>query len=167
MGMIYSRGCEYGIRAMAYLANQATGHYYTAKEIARADGIPAHFLAKTLQKLAQQGLLRSFKGPTGGFCLGRPARQITLYDIVVTIDGLTDFTRCAVGFADCTDKTPCPMHDQWSKVREDIKQFMLNQTVADLARTVAEKKGLLLAQKIRRQAKPKTKPPSQPQGEVQ
>ena len=145
--MIYSRGCEYAIRALAYMANQSDTRFVSAKEIGKKEGVPTFFLAKTLQKLAKAGVLRSFKGPTGGFGLARPPKRITLYDIVEAIDGTSDLNRCAAGLVACSDAAPCPLHHQFKKVREQVKQYLRRQTVADLARTVAEKKRLLSRRK--------------------
>jgi len=67
--MIYSRSAEYAIRAFVHLAQVPEGKYAMVKNIAEQEEIPAHFLAKILQQLARKGLLRSSKGPTGGFAL--------------------------------------------------------------------------------------------------
>jgi DNA-binding IclR family transcriptional regulator len=67
--MIYSRSAEYAIRAFVHLAQVNEGKYAMVKNIAEQEDIPAHFLAKILQQLARKGLLRSSKGPTGGFAL--------------------------------------------------------------------------------------------------
>ena len=74
--MIYSRSAEYAIRAFVHLAQVPEGKYAMVKNIAEQEDIPAHFLAKILQQLARKGLLRSSKGPTGGFALRvEPARS--------------------------------------------------------------------------------------------
>ena len=67
--MIYSRSAEYAIRAFVHLATVPEGKYAMVKNIAEQEEIPAHFLAKILQQLARKGLLRSSKGPTGGFAM--------------------------------------------------------------------------------------------------
>ena len=72
--MIYSRSAEYAIRAFVHLAQVQEGKYAMVKNIAEQEDIPAHFLAKILQQLARKGLLRSSKGPTGGFSLRRARR---------------------------------------------------------------------------------------------
>ena len=75
--MIYSRSAEYAIRAFVHLAQVQEGKYAMVKNIAEQEDIPAHFLAKILQQLARKGLLRSSKGPTGGFALRvDPARFV-------------------------------------------------------------------------------------------
>ena len=94
--MIYSRSAEYAIRAFIFLATVPEGKYAMVKQIAEQCDIPAHFLAKILQQMARKGFLRSSKGPTGGFCLRMPADEISMLQLVDTIDGLTDFTLDAM-----------------------------------------------------------------------
>jgi len=86
--MIYSRSAEYAIRAFVHLAQVPEGKYAMVKNIAEQEDIPAHFLAKILQQLARKGLLRSSKGPTGGFALRVDPAEIRLLDIVEALDGL-------------------------------------------------------------------------------
>jgi Rrf2 family protein len=80
--MIYSRSSEYAIRAFVHLAQVHDGKYVMVKNIAAQEDIPAHFLAKILQQLARKDLLRSSKGPTGGFALRGDPNEIRLLDIV-------------------------------------------------------------------------------------
>jgi Rrf2 family protein len=75
--MIYSRSAEYAIRSFVYLARIPDGKFAMARHIAKEEQIPAHFLAKILQELTRKGLLRSNKGPSGGFSLRVPANQRT------------------------------------------------------------------------------------------
>jgi len=109
--MIYSRSSEYAIRAFVHLAQVPAGKYAMVKQIAAQEDIPTHFLAKILQQLARKGLLRSSKGPTGGFSLRVPADEIRLVDIVEALDGLSEYEKCASGLAECSDDMPCALHD--------------------------------------------------------
>ena len=111
--MIYSRSAEYAIRAFVHLAQVQEGKYAMVKNIAEQEDIPAHFLAKILQQLARKGLLRSSKGPTGGFALRVEPTEIRLLDIVEALDGLAPYQQCASGLSECSDDMPCSMHDSW------------------------------------------------------
>src|SRR5271157_5579687 len=99
--MIYSRKSEYAIRAFVNLARVPDGKYAMVKNIAAAEEIPAHFLAKILQELARKGLLRSSKGPTGGFALRVDPADVHLVDIVDALDGLAAYQQCASGLSEC------------------------------------------------------------------
>ena len=93
--MIYSRSAEYAIRACVHLALAPEGRFVMARVIAEREDIPAHFLAKILQELARKGMLKSNKGPSGGFALRIAPEKLRLLDIVEALDGqaLADSAR--------------------------------------------------------------------------
>ncbi len=141
--MIYSRSAEYAIRAFVYLAQVPSGKFAMVKQIAEESDIPAHFLAKILQQLARQGFLRSSKGPTGGFSLRYPSTDITLLQIVESIDGLADYQRCIGGMTECNDQMRCGMHDSWKALRGRIIEYLEGTTVEDLAEALEVKRRAL------------------------
>jgi Rrf2 family iron-sulfur cluster assembly transcriptional regulator len=141
--MIYSRSTEYAIRAFVNLAQVPEGKYAMVRQIAEQEGIPAHFLAKILQQLARKGMLRSSKGPTGGFCLRTPAKDVNLVQLVEALDGLTDYQKCVSGLAECTDDAPCGMHDSWKALRSRIMDYLEKTTIADLAAALEQKRKAL------------------------
>jgi Rrf2 family protein len=149
--MIYSRSAEYAIRAFIFLATVPEGKYAMVKQIAEQCDIPAHFLAKILQQMARKGFLRSSKGPTGGFCLRMPAAEISMLQLVDTIDGLTDYERCPGGMTECNDSAPCGMHDTWKALRSRIMEYLEHTSIEDLAKALEQKKkSLEKVHKIRR-----------------
>jgi Rrf2 family protein len=137
--MIYSRSAEYAIRAFVQLATEPMGKYSMVKTVAEQTGVPSHFLAKILQQLARQGLLKSSKGPTGGFCLRSHPSEINLLKIVESIDGLQAYTRCQSGFAECSDDTPCGMHDSWKVLRQRIMDYLEQTSIEDVAKALEQK----------------------------
>ncbi len=145
--MIYSNACEYAIRALTYLARNSE-QACLAKEISQGEKIPHYFLSKILQDLARKGLLKSMKGPGGGFRLAKSAEKLTLYEIKKAIDGVADLDECAVGLARCNDHMPCPLHDTFKPLREQIKEYLQTTTLADMASAVEKKR----ASKARRKA---------------
>jgi Rrf2 family protein len=138
--MIYSRSAEYAIRACIDMAELETGTFAMVKQIAERTGAPSHFLSKILQQLAREGLLRSNKGPTGGFCLRMPAQEMSLWTIVSTIDGTERYQRCSVGFAECNDDQPCPMHDGWKALRAGVMGYLEGTSISDLAKAAVIKR---------------------------
>jgi Rrf2 family protein len=131
--MIYSRSAEYAIRAFMHLASVPPGKYAMVKNVAEQSDIPTHFLAKILQQLARKGFLRSSKGPTGGFALRKPAAEITMLELVESIDGLADYQRCPGGMSECNDDQPCGLHDSWKLLRDRIIEYLERTTIAELA----------------------------------
>jgi len=148
--MIYSRSSEYAIRAFVHLAQVPDGRYAMVKNIAEGEDIPAHFLAKILQQLARKGLLRSSKGPTGGFALRVDAGEIRLLDIVEALDGLAPYQQCASGLSECNDDMPCSMHDSWVALRSRIMDYLGKNSIADLAKALDQKKKNLAIAKSRK-----------------
>ncbi len=141
--MIYSRSAEYAIRAFVHLASVPAGKYAMVKNIAAEADIPAHFLAKILQQLARKNLLKSSKGPTGGFCLRIPAEQVSMKQLVEAVDGLGDFQRCPAGMAECNDNMPCGMHDSWKELRSRIIEYLEHTSIANLAKSLQQKRKAL------------------------
>jgi Rrf2 family iron-sulfur cluster assembly transcriptional regulator len=149
--MIYSRSTEYAIRAMIPLAQVSDGKYTMVKTIAEQEDIPTHFLAKILQQLARKGLLRSSKGPQGGFTLQLKADQIRLLDIVEALDGLEAYGIGANGNGHKGGANFCETHREWLVLRNQILDYLKGNTVADLARSL-ELKRRTLARKSRKKA---------------
>jgi Rrf2 family protein len=84
--MRLSARADYALRAAIELAAAGTSHV-TAEQLAKAQEIPPKFLEAILTQLRRAGLIRSQRGPDGGFWLARPANQISLADIIRAIDG--------------------------------------------------------------------------------
>ena len=141
--MIYFNACEYGIRALVYLVGRGEGKRVLLKEIAEGETIPGPFLGKVFQILVKAGLLKSSKGPGGGYELARKPTEITLYDVRTAIDGDKDLDGCAAGLSECTDTQRCPLHDSWKPIRESIKTYLATTTLLDMAQAVEQKKLLI------------------------
>ena len=140
--MIYSRSAEYAIRSFVYLARVPNGKFTMAKTVAEKEQIPAHFLAKILQELTRKGLLRSSKGPSGGFALRTPASQIRLLDLVEALDGRT--------LAESLDQAPWNL-DSWKDLHSRIMDYLERNTIADVAKALDNKKAA--AEKSKRRVK--------------
>jgi Rrf2 family transcriptional regulator, iron-sulfur cluster assembly transcription factor len=149
--LLYSKASEYALRALTHLAGRMPEGFTLLRQITDAEEIPYAFLSKIFHELVQAKLLRSAKGPGGGYALARPASSISLYEIKDAVEGTVDLERCAVGLDHCTDGMPCPQHDVWKKLRQEIKHYLQQTTLADMERAVREKRALLARE--RRQAR--------------
>lgn len=138
--MIFSKAAEYAIRACIDMAVLEPGAFAMGKHIAERTGAPTPFLLKILQQLTRDRILRSNKGPTGGFALRVTPTDLTLRRIVAVVDGEDDEPRCIAGFNECTDTTPCPMHDSWKPLRSGIMDYLDRTTIAALAEAAAVKR---------------------------
>ena len=136
---MFSTSCHYGLQAMLYIAMHSSEEKNVElKLIAEEQDIPRHFLSKILQQLVKSNLLISMKGPTGGFKLAKSSEDTTLIEIVAAIDGLGVFNKCGIGFKQCNDKNPCPIHDEFKKVRKEVENLFRSKNLQTLINDVKE-----------------------------
>ncbi|GAB1464061.1 RrF2 family transcriptional regulator [Pedobacter sp.] len=137
---MFSKTCEYAIRAMIYIAQKSkTGNRVGIKEIALGIDSPEHFIAKILQDLGKKDLVQSAKGPTGGFYHDAQSLEKSLADVVRAIDGDKIFTGCGLGLKQCSEDRPCPIHNQFKKVRGEIKLMLENAKVGELSEELEQR----------------------------
>ncbi len=131
MPALLNKTTEYGIRTVIYIALNST-KYLTTKEVAKELKIPRHFLAKVVQKLAKAKIIYSKRGKNGGFILKKSPDKLKIIDIVLALEGDDLFKKCVLGLPSCSDKNPCPVHQNWSIIREQIKQMLSDRTLSEL-----------------------------------
>lgn len=128
-----SKTCEYGIRAVLFIATHATARQkYGIRTIAKELDIPVYFLSKILQILTKRKLVSSVKGPNGGFYLNNAQLDRSLLDIVDAIDGLDIFEQCGLGLKKCSNHRPCPVHERFKAHREGIKKLMASKSIGEM-----------------------------------
>jgi len=132
--MKLTRGGEYGIRGVLYLAQQDNGKISMLSAIAKAQDVPPRFLAKIFQALARAGIVRSYRGAKGGFSLGRAAGEITIKDVIEAIEGPIYLNVCLVGPGECTRDKICPMHRVWEEAQEKMMGVLGRANFADLVK---------------------------------
>lgn len=119
--------------ALTLLARLKPGEYAGASQIAAKVGAPRNYLGKLLKKLASEGLVESQKGFGGGFRLALSPTKIALYDIVEPLDRVSRWEGCFLGRARCSAKSPCALHEHWSKIREHYLDFLKSTTIDQIA----------------------------------
>lgn len=134
--MILSQTAVYALRAMLHLAERPDDLPVRVDDIASALDVPRNYLSKILHVLARQGLLKSTRGPGGGFRLARSPGRTTLLEVAGHFDDM-DGERCLLGRPECRDDDPCPAHGQWKEVAAGLHAFFRNTTIADIARSPA------------------------------
>lgn len=130
---MFSKACEYGIRAVIYIANESINNKRpNISEIAKAIDSPVPFTAKICQQLARSGVVLSKKGPTGGFYINKDS-TLTLMEVVSAIDGDKIFHGCVLGLPQCSPDHPCSVHDQYKDIRGNMKRMCEQTIILDLA----------------------------------
>ena len=144
---MFSKTCEYALRAMIFIAQKSKAGYKAGiKEIVKEIDAPEHFVAKILQDLVRKGFVQSLKGPTGGFYLEQSSLQYSFADIVKAIDGDKLFTGCGLGLKNCSELKPCPIHNEFKKVRENIYKMLENARIGEFSKQL-EKNLIFLKRK--------------------
>jgi len=131
--MKLTRGGEYGIRGVMYLAQHDDGKVSMLSTIAKAQDVPPRFLAKIFQALAKAGVVKSHRGAKGGFSLGRPASEITMKDVIEAIEGPICLNLCLITEGECSRDKICPAHAIWEEAQGKMMDVLSRANFADLA----------------------------------
>lgn len=142
MSIIFSRSCQYALQAVIYMARVNNGRPVQLRKISDTLNIPHHFLGKILQILVRSHIVQSTKGLNGGFQLVMPASDIRLADIVRAVDGDSVMEDCILGFPECKESAPCPLHEEWSESKDIIVKLFDETTVDRLTTKLATKLGI-------------------------
>ena len=128
-----SRKIDYGLRAMIYLASIPSDSVIPFREIARQMDVPEDFLAKILKTLVDQGLVRSTRGPHGGYALARPPSAISFLDVIEAVEGPVALNVCLDGEDACGHSTACTMVQVWRQGQERMLDVYRQSKLSDLA----------------------------------
>lgn len=127
-----SQATGYAIQALSYL--DETGSEWTqGKVVADQTDAPRGYLTQILHALGKAGLLHTKRGYKGGYRLVRPARKISLLEVVHAVDGKDCMGRCLLGQAVCSDLRACPTHDFWKVEKVRIEKRLASISLADVA----------------------------------
>ena len=102
--------------------------------VSKAQDIPLSFLSKILQQLAAAGIIRSYKGSAGGFCLARPAVEITFLEVITAVEGPLALNQCLVQPSRCDRSEECPIHPIWKRAQTGLERVLESITFADILR---------------------------------
>ena len=132
---MFSKACEYGIRASIYIAKQSQlDRKVSLVDVANAIESPSAYTSKILQILSRNKITISEKGPTGGFSINKnELNTLKLCTIVEAIDGNDIYVGCGLGLKKCNEKMPCSVHNQFKSIRHELKMMLENTTVKSLA----------------------------------
>ncbi len=131
--MQITRAGEYGMLGLLALARRPLGEVVMLDVISREEDVPVSFLGKIFQNLARTGLVRSARGSGGGFCLNRAATEITVLEVIESIEGRISFQRCLEDEPDCEHVTGCALCGLFAEAQDRVKQVFASTTVAALA----------------------------------
>ncbi len=131
---------EYGIRAMLFLAMHDQDGTVTSHEIARHQGIPEPYLRQILALLSKSRLIHSNRGPQGGHVLARPSSEISVRDVLVTLEGQTTSVEQILALPCCMEAGPehCAIGELLLGVKRVVDDMLEATSLETLARRQAE-----------------------------
>ncbi len=124
---------DYGVRALVELAMHFGEGQVQASEIAYKQGIPEAYLEQVMTALNKFGLVRSRRGPQGGYTLGMDPADITLSMVMTTLEGNTSPLDCITSPTDCMFSDSCAQQEVWKSVEDSIQSVLSNTTLAHIA----------------------------------
>lgn len=138
--MQVTRAVDYGIRALVLMARQPEGTRHFLHQLSERGDLPRNYLVKVMKSLTSKGIVRSYRGIKGGFCLGRQPGQISLRDVIEAIDGPVAILPCLAEPAanGCHFKACCAARVRFASIREDVLRQLAGSTIEELASAQAE-----------------------------
>lgn len=128
---MFSQTAEYALRVIVYLAGRSD-RPATTREIAQATHVPEGYLAKVLQGLGHIGLVNSQRGLHGGFVLGKSSSNLTLFDVVTSVDPIPRVRNCPLALATHNGNNLCSLHKRLDDAFAQVERIFKEATIADL-----------------------------------
>lgn len=135
--MRISSRCEYGLRAMVFLAAREDLRPVPLPEIAAGEGIPAPFLERILARLRDSGLVKATRGVTGGYQLAHLPGDIAVGDVVTALEGPLSLVGCVPDDGGCERAESCASRVVWRRLDSAISGALNSITLEDLTREAA------------------------------
>lgn len=133
MRLELTRRGDYAIRSVIALARIADGTRLSVRQLADAEGIPVRFLPQVMADLGRAGLVEAVAGRTGGYRLARPAREMTLLDVIEAVEGNIRRHTCVLRGGACGVDGACAVHSVFSDAQDDLLARIARATVASVA----------------------------------
>jgi Rrf2 family protein len=129
----FTKRADYGLMAINYIVTHGDEGAVSAKRIAEEFGIPQELLAKVLQRLARKGFITSHNGPKGGYVLARSAEEITVGEVLRTLEGPINIVSC-IDDLTCPQFSRCNLRRPVQKIQASISFLLDTMTLGELSR---------------------------------
>jgi len=128
-----SKLTDYAVLVMVELSAE-TGSVLSAQALADRCGLEVPTVSKVMKMLARSGLVKSFRGPNGGYRAGRSPEAISVADVICAIEGPIAMTECSVHEGLCSVEANCSARDNWRKVSRAVAGALEDISLADMCR---------------------------------
>jgi Rrf2 family transcriptional regulator, iron-sulfur cluster assembly transcription factor len=133
---------RYAVMAMADLARHGSGQAVPLSQISERQRITVAYLEQLFQQLRRAGLVESARGRTGGYRLGRPAREITVAEVMAAVDEGVRMTRCMGHESEtCMAGERCLTHNLWEALGDEIATFLGAVSLEDVVNGLPDRVG--------------------------
>ena len=127
-----SKLSDYAIIILGYMA-RTPGATFAATELSESAGVAAPTVSKVLKALARADVVRSTRGPRGGYQLARPPEKTTVAHIISALEGPIALTECSLDHVQCEQSHSCQVRGNWSVLNRAIQAALEAVTLADMA----------------------------------
>lgn len=127
---------DYALIALSHLA-KSEDSVVSARTLAEASGIPFSILTNIMKELAHASIVKSERGPRGGYTLARPSDAISLHELITTIEGPFQFVQCIFSDSEeskrsCELTASCPIRTPAYKIHQHFRRFLENVSLAEI-----------------------------------
>lgn len=145
---MFKKETEYALRGLVYINMQnQNGRSPGISEISTEIETPPHYMAKILQRLVRMGFIQSIKGKNGGYSFNTEKPDLSLKEVIVSIQGDELFEGCGFGLKHCDEENPCPLHFSYAPIRDAINKLVDEETIQSLAGKNSSKLDFVLSRK--------------------
>ncbi len=123
---------RYGLKAMFELSLSHSKGPISIKTIASKQNIPEQYLEQIFSKLKKAKLIKSVRGAQGGYLLSKKASEITVYDVLIVLEGPVSISDCLIDEDSCENSGGCVTKLVWAKIRDAIEDVMKSITLCDM-----------------------------------
>lgn len=153
--MKVTRSAAYALHAIMYMVRHTTQLPVTTATVAKAEGVPANYLAKIFQQLVKAGFVKAVRGRKKGYTFAKSPEQITILELLETIDGSPLFDDCLLRHCECGGtQENCRIFSTWINTTQQLRELFSETTVASAAWRHPEHRFMNLADSL---AVPKNK----------
>ena len=139
--MNISRETDYALRIVLFLSSKGMDGKVGANEVAQRMELPERFNLKILRKLTAEGITKSYRGIYGGYAIAKPAKEITMLEVIEAIEGKIALNRCLRNEAFCTKNFTevCPVHHQFDIVNGIVSNYFASVNFQELVDDLKKK----------------------------
>jgi Rrf2 family transcriptional regulator, iron-sulfur cluster assembly transcription factor len=148
---------RFAVTAMLDLALNEVDKPVTLAGISERQGISLSYLEQLFSRLRRNGLVKSVRGPGGGYRIAKQHSEISVSDIITAVDELIDATQCG-GEENCHEERRCMTHDLWASLNSKILEYLSGVSLADLVASQREGKKIVFASRHNGQPQKQTVP---------